>query len=64
MTRSSLKSYKSFSDAFFSRAYARPLFVDTRAHVMGVHFQARRRVSLLWAFLQMKSLIGTNVLSR
>src|SRR5262245_13869513 len=32
-------SYKSFSGAFFSGAYARPLFVDTRAHVMGVHFK-------------------------
>jgi hypothetical protein len=31
---------------------------------MGVHFQARRRVSLPGRFLQMKSLIGTNVLSR
>src|SRR5262249_37029914 len=32
-------SYKSFSGAFFSGAYARPLFVDTRAHVIGVHFK-------------------------
>src|SRR5215510_7205187 len=32
-------SYKSFSGAFFSGAYARPLFVDTREHVMGVHFK-------------------------
>src|SRR5262249_31558751 len=32
-------SYKSFSGAFFSGAYARPLFVDTRGHVMGVHFK-------------------------
>jgi AraC-like DNA-binding protein len=32
-------SYKSFSGAFFSGAYARPLFVDTRQHVMGVHFR-------------------------
>src|SRR5262245_52182613 len=32
-------SYKSFSGAFFSGAYARPLFVDTREHVVGVHFK-------------------------
>src|SRR5262245_1256313 len=32
-------SYKSFSGAFFSGAYARPLFVDTRDHVVGVHFK-------------------------
>jgi AraC-like DNA-binding protein len=32
-------SYKSFSGAFFSGTYARPLFVDTREHVMGVHFK-------------------------
>ena len=32
-------SYKSFSGAFFSGAYARSLFVDTREHVMGVHFK-------------------------
>src|SRR5262249_35797566 len=32
-------SYKSFSGAFFCGAYTRPLFVDTRAHVMGVHFK-------------------------
>src|SRR5262245_49406112 len=32
-------SYKSFSGAFFSGVYARPLFVDTREHVMGVHFK-------------------------
>jgi AraC-like DNA-binding protein len=32
-------SYKSFSGAFFSGAYARPLFVDTREHVIGVHFK-------------------------
>lgn len=32
-------SYKSFSGAFFSGAYARPLFVDTREHVLGVHFK-------------------------
>src|SRR5215475_7824352 len=33
------ESYKSFSGAFFSGAYARPLFVDTREHVVGVHFK-------------------------
>ena len=33
------ESYKSFSGAFFSGAYGRPLFVDTREHVMGVHFK-------------------------
>src|SRR5262244_3488038 len=33
------RSYKSFSGAFFSGAYARPLFVDTREHVLGVHFK-------------------------
>jgi AraC-like DNA-binding protein len=32
-------SYKSFSGAFFSGAYARPMFVDTREHVVGVHFK-------------------------
>ncbi len=32
-------SCKSFSGAFFSGAYARPVFVDTREHVMGVHFK-------------------------
>lgn len=32
-------SYESFSGAFFSGAYARPLFVDTREHVIGVHFK-------------------------
>jgi AraC-like DNA-binding protein len=32
-------SYKSFSGAFFSGAYAWPLFVDTREHVVGVHFK-------------------------
>jgi methylphosphotriester-DNA--protein-cysteine methyltransferase len=33
------ESYKSFSGAFFSGAYGRPLFVDSREHVMGVHFR-------------------------
>src|SRR5215468_4525528 len=32
-------SYKSFSGAFFSGPYARPVFVDTREHVAGVHFK-------------------------
>ena len=32
-------SYKSFSGAVFSGAHARPLFVETRKHVMGVHFK-------------------------
>jgi AraC-like DNA-binding protein len=32
-------SCQSFSGAVFSGAHARPLFVDTRAHVMGVHFK-------------------------
>jgi AraC-like DNA-binding protein len=32
-------SCKSFSGAIFSGAHARPLFVDTRKHVMGVHFK-------------------------
>ena len=30
---------ESFSGAVFSGAYARPLFVDSREHVMGVHFK-------------------------
>jgi len=30
---------KSFSGAIFSGAHARPLFVDTRKHVVGVHFK-------------------------
>jgi AraC-like DNA-binding protein len=30
---------KSFSGAVFSGAHARPLFLETRAHVMGVHFK-------------------------
>jgi AraC-like DNA-binding protein len=32
-------SCKSFSGAVFSGAHARPLFVDSREHVMGVHFK-------------------------
>jgi AraC-like DNA-binding protein len=32
-------SCKSFSGAIFSGAHARPLFVDTREHVVGVHFK-------------------------
>ena len=32
-------SYESFSGTFFSGAYGRALFVDTRRHVMGVHFR-------------------------
>jgi AraC-like DNA-binding protein len=32
-------SYQRFSGAIFSGAHVRPLFVDTRAHVMGVHFR-------------------------
>ncbi|EEF62032.1 helix-turn-helix domain-containing protein [Pedosphaera parvula] len=32
-------SCKGFSGAVFSGAHARPLFVDTREHVMGVHFK-------------------------
>src|SRR5215510_14438887 len=32
-------SCKSFSGAVFSGAYARPLFVDSRQHVIGVHFK-------------------------
>ncbi|MHA3775628.1 DUF6597 domain-containing transcriptional factor [Verrucomicrobiota bacterium sgz303538] len=32
-------SCKSFSGAVFSGAYARPLFVHTRKHVIGVHFK-------------------------
>jgi AraC-like DNA-binding protein len=32
-------SYKSFSGAVFSGPHARPLFVETRKHVMGVHFK-------------------------
>ncbi len=34
-----LDSYKSFSGAFFCGAYARPVFVDTRPQVLGVHFK-------------------------
>ena len=33
------RSCKSFSGAIFSGTHARPLFIDTRAHVMGVHFR-------------------------
>lgn len=33
------RSYKSFSGAFFAGAYARPVFIDSRRHVMGVHFK-------------------------
>ncbi|MCI0534785.1 MAG: AraC family transcriptional regulator [Verrucomicrobiales bacterium] len=32
-------SYRSFSGAVFSGAHARPLFVHTRKHVVGVHFK-------------------------
>lgn len=32
-------SCKSFSGAIFSGPHARPLFVDTREHVVGVHFK-------------------------
>lgn len=32
-------SYQSFSGAFFAGAYGRPVFVDTRRHVLGVHFR-------------------------
>jgi AraC-like DNA-binding protein len=32
-------SRKSFSGAIFSGAHARPLFLETRAHVMGIHFK-------------------------
>jgi AraC-like DNA-binding protein len=31
--------YSGFSGAVFSGAHARPLFVETRKHVMGVHFK-------------------------
>ena len=34
-----LESYKSFSGAFFCGTYARPVFVDTRPRVVGVHFK-------------------------
>ncbi len=32
-------SCQNFSGTIFSGAYARPLFVDSREHVMGVHFK-------------------------
>jgi AraC-like DNA-binding protein len=32
-------TYKGFSGAVFSGAHARPLFVDSREHVVGVHFK-------------------------
>jgi AraC-like DNA-binding protein len=33
------RNCKTFSGTVFSGTHARPLFVDTRAHVMGVHFK-------------------------
>ena len=47
-------SCKSSSGAIFSGTHARPLFVDTRAHVMGVHFKPAARFAS-WAFPQVNS---------
>jgi AraC-like DNA-binding protein len=41
------ESYRSFSGAVFSGTYVRSLFVDTRGHVMGVHFKPGSAFSFL-----------------